>query len=89
MLDGYHRSFNEHAFRQVDRGVDVPEPSLAIGFAENLAPVPVRYNVGSQRQPVRDKVRTREQATVDGATVPLTMADFPRTGYMGEQLGGF
>lgn len=87
MLPGYHKLTNAHALKQVDRGVDIPDPDLGVGFAEVLTPQPVYYNVGEQRAPVVDRVKTIEQATYDGYGQAVSLDQFPMTGYIGEALG--
>lgn len=90
MLDGYHRIFSAHALRQVDRGIDVPQPALGVGFAERTASLnmPMVFSP-IQKNPTYGKIVTLDHAAVDGQGDPLDASSFPRSGYMGDMLGGF
>lgn len=88
MLPGYHRIFNGFAFQEVNRGLDMPNPALSIGFAEYLAPLPSNMTLSPlQKPPVTRPIMSIDQASVDGQGDPVSMSMFPNTGYMGEMLG--
>lgn len=90
MLDGYHRKFNEWAMKEVDRGVDIPDPDLGVGFAEHLEPVPLLVRYETVVAPAKiPAIRTIEDASGDGQGRSVSMDQFPNMGYMGEQLGVF
>lgn len=90
MFPGYHRSFNAHALQFMDRGVDIPDIDLGVGFAENLAPVLHQVDFTPVMQPPQlPKIKTFDQATVDGQGHIVDPASFPATGYLGEVIGGF
>lgn len=90
MLPGYHRIFNQFAIQEVDRGIDIPDAHLGVGFAEVTAPTPlfVRYEA-VVKAPQIPKLSTLEQASIDGQGRAVSLKDFPNMGYFGEQLGGF
>lgn len=90
MLDGYHRNFNIWGFKEVNRGVDMPDADLGVGFAEVLSPTPLLVRFEPKVQPLKQApLKTLEQASIDGQGRSVSMGDFPNTGYLGEQLGGF
>jgi len=89
LFGGYHRSFNVHAGGQVFRGVDVPRPALAIAPFEQLAPVSDRNHMPTEQRPaVLGVVRDYTDAQPKVNSEPLSMENFPNTGYVGEMLGG-
>lgn len=91
MLDGYHRIFNRFALKQVDRGIDIPDVHLGVGLAENLAPTPlvVSYESGFYTPAQIPTLKTLEQVSIDGQGRAVSLEDFPSTGWIGDQLGGF
>lgn len=88
-MPGYHRIFNGFAFQEVNRGLDIPDPALGIGFAETLAPIITNNLAPLQKPPVQRPITSLDQASVDGQGAPVSMSMFPNTGYLGEMLGGF
>lgn len=88
MLPGYkQKNLNSQAFKSVDRGVDIPDLKLAIGFAEALDPVHIQLYPGVQRKAISPPPRSIDDVAVDGQGNPVKMSEFPRTFYMGEALG--
>lgn len=90
MLDGYHRSFNMHGLKQLDRTVDVPDAALGIGFAEHLASTPLRIKYQPVVQsPVFNKITSIEDASAKGTGEQVSLSAFPNTGWLGGYGGDF
>lgn len=90
MLNGYHRVFNGHGLRQLDRTVDVPDAALGVGFAEFHASTPLRIQYEPVVQtPVFSKVTSIENASSKGMGEQVHFSQFPNTGWFGDQIGVF
>lgn len=90
MLEGYHRIFNGHGLRQLDRTVDVPQPALGIGFAEHHASTPLRIKYQPVIQtPVFNKIVSIEDASHKGTGEQVKLSSFPNTGWLGGYGGDF
>lgn len=91
MLDGYNRDFWHHARACAVRQIDIPDPVLGVGFAENLQsqPIPLFYHTWVNRRVKIKPFKTMDQAEEYGQKPKLNPSDFPMEGYLGGQLGGY
>lgn len=86
---GIHRIFNNIGMQLLDRGIDIPDPHLGIGFAEMQAPIP--YQV-EEMQPTQKKIQLPEIKSYNDTfikTKEATPADFGSAPWYGESIGGF
>jgi len=89
MLTGYHRKVRNIALPYIVRNVDVPEIDLAVGYAEQLAPLPIplsrNHKIKSTKLAIKAITR-QEHLAYQGQGTPFTQDDFPLLGYMGEAI---
>lgn len=91
MYNGYHKQNNFHALQQLNKAVHIPVARLGIGDGENLQAHGMKVEIvqGKQTVVIPDLNTHRfEQAHIDGQGASLSEKDFPKTGYMGEAIGG-
>lgn len=87
--NGYQRIFNNVGLSELNRGINIPDPALGIGFAEFRAPVPIVHYSPPMRSIKPSEITTIEQTKLKGQGNPITSGTFQMGGYMGEALGGF
>lgn len=88
--NGMHRMFNNHGLKAIDRGVDVPDAALGIGFAEVTAPVPLLVSYAPIiKQPDTTPVVSVDDTFVKTKGNALQLDTFSQSGYYGEAIGGF
>lgn len=88
--NGYHRIFNNIGLNALDRGIHIPDAALGIGFAENLAPVPLLASF----QPIMKAPEPSAVESIEDTKAKLTGSlikkdTFSFTPYYGDALGGF
>lgn len=87
---GYNRIFNNFGMKSLDRGVNVPDAALAIGYAELTAPVPVMVAMMPiTRAPDVPPVESVNDTFVKTQGPGLRVDTFPRNGFYGSAIGGF
>lgn len=87
--NGYQRIFNNAGVITLDRGINIPDAALGIGFAENLASVPISSYSPPMKTIQPSEILTIEQTKLKGQGSPITAGTFQMGAYMGEALGGF
>lgn len=88
--NGLHRIYNNHALHVLDKGINVPQPALGIGFAELTAPVPLTVSMTPiLKMPDVAPVASVEDTFTKTKGGGLRIESFSQTGYYGESLGGF
>lgn len=88
MLPGYKENMlNNHALNMlVNHPVDMPDPALGIGFAENLAPLVSPKLAVKQPKTKVSTVQTLDDIAGQGQGAILYKGDFVTGNYIGEGL---
>lgn len=87
--NGYQRIFNNVGIQGLDRGINIPDAALGIGFAEFQAPVPIVHYSPPMKSIQPSTISTIEQTRLKGQGNPITADTFQMGAYMGPALGGF
>lgn len=87
--NGYQRIFNNVGSHALDRGINIPDAALGIGFAEFQAPVPIHHYSPPQKSIKPMPISTIEQTKLKGTGNPIGAGTFQMGAYYGEALGGF
>ena len=88
--NGYHRVFNNFGMGSLSRGINIPDAALGIGFAENLASVPlVLPNFAGQKDPYVSEITTITETKPKLQGNPINKDTFTFSPYYGDVIGGF
>src|SRR5690348_4788450 len=87
--NGYQRIFNNAGIHSLDRGINIPDAALGIGFADFQAPVPISHYSPTQPAIQHATITAIEQTKLKGQGNPISTGTFQMGAYMGEALGGF
>lgn len=89
MLDGFHKTYNAHAFNHLIKSVEFPDAQLGVGEGESLAPVldAVKYPY-IQPKLIQPELATQsyELTQIDGFSEPLSQKDFVNESFYGDSL---
>lgn len=86
---GLHRIYSVYGRKYLDRGVNVPEISLAIGPAEVTRSIPAAPLMIPVKPPQVRQPSSVEDAYVKTVTPPMDMSTFGTGGYLGPVMGGY
>lgn len=92
MYEGYHLQNRLQALKALTKQVQVPVARLGVQEGESLNAYAMKAEIvrGKQVAVIPQLARTPfEKAHMDQQGTKVNPADFPNTGYIGEQLGGF
>lgn len=89
MLEGYHRSFNNHALNALARPVDIPDLALGVGWAEKLQSEKIQLLYEPEmRTAIIADIKTIEDAGVKGQGNQVPLSRFKTTSSIDEVLAG-
>lgn len=89
MLDGYHNTFKSRLFRTMFDSIDIPDPELGIGDAEDTRgkPLVLHYPAKAPTVAVLYPAMDVQDASPKLQGAQVTLDYFPNSGWLGNPYG--
>lgn len=89
MLDGFHKSYNAHAYNRLLKVVEIPDARIGVGEGEHLAPVEMAVKYPHAAKKIMEPelaTQSYELSQIDGFSEPLSQKDFSNDSFYGDSL---